>query len=965
MRGKPLKKNRVGIMVLASLTSVSLLGVPAGGQANPPIGGMRRGRIGPAYWTTGNGRRLRPEGRMTQVGDLPTGGALTRDGRFYWAVDSGHGQNDVRVVDVTTGAVVQVLPLPGAYGGIAFSPDGATAYVSGEPRGRSTPSGPTVANAGDAVHVFAVDAISGRGTESPPIQLPPTSGGTAQTQGGPLGWPEGLNVTPDGRRLLVALNQADALAIVDLADPAHPTRLVHVGRFPYGVAADPDGLRAYVSNELDGTVSVVDLAAGSVVASIGVGGTKGDLEAHPEALIADPHRHLLYVAVTSRDLVEVIDTSTRTVVHSVSVARQNTLGTAPVGLALSPDGTTLYVADSGEDAIAAISLTERSRHGDRDRGAIPGLRAFELIGRLPTAAYPSAVAVTPDGRRLVWLAAKGLGAGPNPDYGVHWANSGAAPYGSYVIDKLLGDVGVLGRPTDRMMRRLTRLADDQVRPALKRWFGESWLSWFVESLLTGAGVADRHRAPVDTPVQGRDGGPSHQIKHVFYVVRENRTYDQIFGSVPRGDGDPSLEVVDDNGRPGPAGGVTPNAHSLARTFPLLDHFYADSEVSTDGHVITSSSYAIDFVQKALHADYSGRGRVNNAGEFPETFPPNAFVFDQAVRQNVSFRNFGEFSAGVTDDGRPTFPAVHAGQDFGYPFRFGCDGTYPNFACSTDSGHPGQVGDPATSRFDYFQQRFNDWLAGGADQVPSLVYLTLPNDHTNGVAAGKPTPKALIADNDLGLGQLVQLISHSPIWHDSAIFVVEDDSQDGADHVDAHRMPAFVISPYARRGAVIHNRYDQYSVIRTIGLMLGMRPLSLFDSLAAPMYEAFSTRPDNTPYDAIQPEQPLDERPPPMQAAASTRGTTRGTTTTVTFGGNSDARGLADQLPFDQVDLVPQALSDDVLWHSVYGWSSTPPTPGPGASQAEELRARVAVEAYARQRDIAKALQGMSAPDAAG
>ncbi len=913
----------VGLTLLIAFVA-SALGVTTastGPASSRSHRGVRRGEIGPSLLLTANGRHLRPAGRLTEVGDFPTGGALTHDGRFYWAVDSGHGKDGVHVVDVATGAVVQVLPLPGAYGGIAFSPTGKVAYVSGEPLGSAESYGPTVANAGDAVHVFEVDPATGRGTEQTPIQLPPTTGGTAQRQGGDLGWPEGLSVTPDGRTLLVALNQADKLAIVDLTQPAHATQLVAVGNFPYDVAVERHGRAAYVSNELDGTVSVVDLAAKVVVATIGVGGPRGDLEAHPEALLADPRRDAMYVAVTNRDSVVALDTSTRTVARTASVERKQGIGSAPVDLAESPDGRTLFVADSGEDAVAVIAL------GHRPGGRTPN---FGLVGKIPTAAYPAAVAVTPDGAHLVWLAAKGLGAGPNPEYGQNWANSGAAPYGSYVIDKLNGYVGVLERPTDREVRHLTRIADAQVRPENFR------------------------RAPRHTPVVDKHGEPSRQITHVFYVVRENRTYDQIFGSEPRGDGDPSLEVVDDNGVRGPAGGVTPNAHGLARRFPLLDHFYADSEVSTDGHVVTSSSYAIDFVQKALHADYSGRGRVNSAGLTAETYPPNAFVFDQAVRQGVSFNNFGEFSAGLADDGRPTKPAVNAGQDFSYPPRFGCDGTYPNLRCNTDSGHYGEVGDPANSRFDHFQQKFNQWTAGGADHVPSFVYLTLPNDHTNGVAPGKPTPKAMIADNDLALGQLVQLISHDrEVWAHSAIFVIEDDSQDGADHVDAHRMPAFIISPYAKKGAVVHTRYDQYSALRTAELILGLKPLSLFDALATPMYDAFTRRPDFTPYDAIQPEQSLGDRNPVVVASYLD----------TAFPSASDARQLALHLPFDKVDLVPQELSDQVLWHSVYGWAATPPVPGPGASMREHERSTVAVESFRQQRSIIDALEALTPPEA--
>ena len=898
--------------VAAILALVTGGGVAAAGIASAAVG--TSGRVGPAFSLTPSGRHLVPAGRMTTVGDFPTGGALSPDGRFYWAVDSGHGQDDVRVVDVSSGRVLQVMPLPGAYGGIVYAPDGRTVYVSGEPKGDSHPRGPTVADAGDAIHVFSVEPASGHAVEGQPIQLPPTRGGTAQKEGanpasliyqppgpGPssgLGWPIGLGLTADGRSLVAALNQADEVAIVDLANRS--TRLVKVGAYPYGVAVA--GTTAYVSNEYDGTVSVVDVPTGTVTRTITVGITNS----HPEGLLVDAARHTLYVAVTNQDYVAVVDTRTGTVTHRAWVGRREGIGTAPVALAEAPDRSRLYVADAGEDAVAVIALS-----------ASRAAPAFRLLGRIPTASYTTAVAVTPDGRRIVWLAAKGLGAGPNPLYGQFFANSDAAPYGQYVIDMLLGRVGVLATPNAAQLSRLGGQVTAEIHPT------------------------DLSPGPANTPVEAPGGGPSRQIKHVFLIVKENRTYDQIFGSDKRGDWDPALELFDDNGVKGPAGGVTPNAHRLVRQFPLLDHFYADSEVSVDGHIVTSGAYATDFVQKALHPNYSNRGRIANFGQDPVTFPPDDFIFDQAARQGVSFRNYGEYSAGDLpqgDDGRPTYNAVQANTAWGYPIFFGCDnvgvapdGLNNSAVCDQDSGTLGPAGgaDVARSRFDFFQASFDEELA--TDTVPALTYLTLPNDHTNGVQLNYPTPKAMVADNDLALGQLVQMISHSPIWSQSAIFVEEDDSQDGADHVDAHRMPAYVISPWARHGAVVHTRYDQESMLRTIELILGLKPLSLYDGLAEPMYDAFVTgdaKPDLTPYTAVTPTQPLTEL----------------TTTAPT--------GLTAVLPYNDVDLVPQQLFDQVLWHSVYGPRSSPPPPGPNASPAEADRARGAVSAYRQHRSVA-------------
>jgi hypothetical protein len=383
--------------------------------------------------------------------------------------------------------------------------------------------------------------------------------------------------------------------------------------------------------------------------------------------------------------------------------------------------------------------------------------------------------------------------------------------------------------------------------------------------------------------------------------------------------------------------------------------YADSQVSVDGHLITSGGYSTDYVNRALHANYGSRGRIANFGQDPVTFAPNDFIFDQAVRQGISFRNYGEFNAGVTpeaDDGRSTYPQSLTNFLPEYPLFFGCDnagllpapnGTNNRAVCDTDSGTLGPTGTNVThSRFDFFQADFNREVATGT--VPALSYLTLQNDHTNGVQKNYPTPKAMVADNDLALGQLVDLISHSSIWNQSAIFVVEDDSQDGADHVDAHRMPAYVISPWTRHGAVVHTRYDQLSVLRTIELILGLHPLSLYDGLAAPMYDAFTAadrRPDLSPYTAVTPTQSLAE---------------------VT---TSSPRGIDGVLPYNDVDLVPQSLFDAALYRSVFGPSFQPPPPGPDASLAEQDRARGAYTAWLRGDDVGAWLRNNARADREG
>jgi YVTN family beta-propeller protein len=861
---------------------------------------LQTGEIGPSLGITANGRALHPVGRLTTVGNFPTGSALTPDGRFLWVADCGHDSNDVRVLDVASGAVVQTLPLPGCYGGVAMAPDGHHAYVGGTPRGGSPTEGPTQGDQGDVIHIFTVDPSSGQGTEQAPLQLAATSGGSGRVNSLPpvsgvgTAYPEGLAVSPDAKTLVVALNTADSAVIVDLGTLAQT--VVPVGRYPNGVVFDHQG-RAYVSNEYDGTVSVIDTATHSVTATVGgLGGPLGDLASHPEGMVADPVRERIYVAVANRDLIAVIDTKSETVVKLISVRRTQGIGTGPVKLAITPGGETLYSANSGEDAVAAITLTQRT--------TAPRLPPYTVIGRLPTAAYPDDVQVTPDGSQLIWIAGKGFGSGPTE--------------GAYVLDMLIGRVGVLPVPSDQQIREETAVANKQVMPY------------------------NREAQPPGSPIPAPGGGPSQQIKHVFYIVRENRTYDQIFGSDKRGDGAPKLELFDDNGVAGPTGGITPNAHALARTFPLIDHFYMDSEVSVDGHLITTGGVASDYAQKATTANYSGRRGTYDFGIYPVTFPPKFFIFDQAAAQGISFRDYGEQAAGVSPSGdapnRPMFSKVLAGLDPAYPNNLfiGCLQPGNQASCTQDSGLYKGTGKTIAG-----QSRFNEWYPQFQEQVtkgtvPTFTYMILPNNHTNGTTPKDFTPQAMTAENDLALGQIVDAISHSSIWPQSAIFVQEDDSQDGSDHVDSHRSPAFVISPWTRHGAVVHQRYDQYSLLRTVELICGIAPLSLNDALATPMYRAFirgAEQPNNAPFNVIAPTQDIAK----------------------TNGVSAAAAKLSAALPWNRLDAVPQEISDRVLWAAVHGAASHAPPPGPNASLGEHQRAVLISALLSAHRDVRSVL----------
>jgi DNA-binding beta-propeller fold protein YncE len=863
MRGLRGKSRASALALAATLTVVMTAGAAVAAKLESS------GRVGPQYSLLPSGRHLVPQGQVVDLGNYPTGGALTRDGRFYWTVSTGRGINDVRIVSMDKPKVVQVIRLPGASGGIAMDPAHSLAYVSGvadsSHADERTPDG-TPGREGDVIHVFSYDA-SGQATERGTIPVPPSpdapdpqSFPPQDTLNQKLAWPDRLAVSPDGSRLLVPLNLSDAAAVVDV--DTKRVRYVDTGHYPYGAAILPDGKTGLVSNETPGTVSVVDLDSASKIKDIQVGAHLS----HPEGIAVDPHADRAYVALANSDQVAVIDTKSLTVDRTMSTARSEGDGTSPVDPAVTPDGRHLVVAEEGADELAVFGLPD-----------------FSLQGRIPVASTPQAVAVSPAGR-LAWLSARGLDVGPNPNGpNPYEINDDNALSQNYLPAIITGMAGVLDFPSAKRLSSMTLQASAQIRPS------------------------NAQSAPAGTPL--RPDGP---IKHVFYVVKENRTYDQILGDDSRGDGDAALAIF--------GGKVTPNVHALAERFPLLDHVYANSEASIDGHFWTSAGKVSDYVEKNWNQNYGGRGRPYDFGVFSVTWPQNRFVFDQTERQGTSWFNFGEAIAGVvpltdkdrTPDETAAVTAKAAKSDLGAP-----DGCYPNDAFLFKNGiTQNPVSDPTPpagsppnteSRFDCFKQKFNAQVATGA--VPAFTYMILPQDHTQGATAGAFTPRAYVARNDYALGQVVDLISHSPVWKSSAIFVIEDDSQDGADHIDAHRIPAAVISPYARQGAVVHTRYDFLSVIRSFELILGLKPLGLWDNLATPMYDAFQPTPSNDqPFTALEPTWDVNETNPTGTAAAR----------------------MSQGLNLQEPDHVSQRELDRVIWKSVHGDKAEPPPPGPNA-----------------------------------
>jgi len=764
---------------------------------------------------TSQGWQVTPAGQQITLGDRPYGMTISPDGNTLLVSNDGYGTHSLMVVDRASHNVLQIIPYrspEGLYIGVVFSPDGQHAYAS--------------AGSNNKIRVY--DVQSQHLTEREPIMLPTTGAGGKRINP----YPAGLAIAPDGQTLYVADNLADALSVVDVAKRT-VTATIAVGHNPYGVLLSKDGRTAYVSNWGEQSVSVIDLPSATVRQTVGVG-------THPNALALNPQSNEIYVANSDSDSVSVLDGFTSRVSRNIDLAPLDgaPVGSSPNALAIAPDGDTLYVANAGNNDVAVIRLAERPAASAPLSALVQAARngaGDSILGRIPTAWYPTALTLAADGKTLYVANAKGLGAGPN----------GGTQKG-YIGSMMKGTLSVIPVPDGGQLARYSQQVAINNAPQ--------------DRAVAMAQVKD------GWAVIPRRAGTHSPIQHVFYIIKENRTYDQILGDLGRGNGDPSLAIF--------GAAITPNQHQLARQFVTLDNFYADSEVSADGWNWSTAAYANTYVQKNWPQNYSGRNRPyefegGNLATSPGRDPQQGYFWDLLETAHISYRNYGWWL-----DGKVTEPELmrHTDMEFtGWNLRL-----------------KDQV------RVDQWLKEFRVYEANG--QLPSVELLRLPNDHTAGTGANSLTPSAMVADNDLALGRLVEAVSHSRYWATSAIFVVEDDAQSGNDHIDAHRTAAQVISPYTQRGTVDSTFYDTSAMLRTMELIVGAPPMTQFDAAATPMVNAFTNRPNLTPYTARIPAQSLDEKNGPAAPMAA----------------------VSAKLDFTREDRVPDALLNEIIWKSLRG-----------------------------------------------
>ncbi|MDQ2798135.1 MAG: beta-propeller fold lactonase family protein [Armatimonadota bacterium] len=715
------------------------------------------GTLLPSGWV------LHPAGRQIPIGDMPLAMCLSPDGRRLLVSTGGFRPCQIVSINTDDEQVQVTQTLDQTWEGMAFGPAGDTLYVSGGGRGLLWRFG-YIKSGGDLIRQEPLSVADLKGRPAPYSR---------ESAAGANAWVAGPAFGQDGTLYALNVPSATLYALDPETGKAKATALT--GDHPNAVAVSPDGREVWVTNQGGGAVSVFGAGTLAKVAEIPVG-------KQPVALLFSPDGKRLYVADSGSDSVSVLDTASYTVRQTIrtSLFPQSPTGSTPDALALSPDARTLFVtnADNNDVAVIDVSAKDESR----------------VLGFIPTGWYPSALALSLNGKTLYVGVGKGLHFAPNA--------TATNPYTQtdpidgrkydYIGGLLNGAVSVVPVPNPHQLYSYTRQVMANTPGAIQK-----------------------------TAQLGVSVLPTlHKIKHVLYVIRENRTYDQVLGDIQSGNGDPNLTIF--------GAQTTPNAHALAAHYTLLDNLYANGEVSEDGHKWCDQAYVTDYIEKAWPNSYSGRGEPDGDARVADS--PAGAIWDNCRRHGLTYRSYGEAADfKSTPDAPPTFVgdkglAGHVNLEWSkFPFGVGRD----------------------TQRAQLFLAELHQ--AEKTGQWPQFMVAWLPEDHTKGLTAGAFTPTAAVASNDQALGMIVDGISHSRFWRDTAIFVIEDDAQNGPDHVDAHRTVGLVISPYVKRNTVDSTLYTTASFIRTMEMILKLPPMTQYDRAAPPLFGAFTPQPDMTAY----------------------------------------------------------------------------------------------------------------------
>lgn len=768
----------------------------------------------PQPLTLPNGWKISPAGRSFPLGDLPLNVAVGKSGRYAAVTNNGQSTQQIQLIDIKAAKVVDSLIIEKSFYGLQFSADEKKLYASGGHDNR--------------IMVYAVEG--GKLQKSDIITL-------GKPWPNRIG-PSGLALDEARGRLYVVTREDKQLYVVDLKTKS-VIKQYGLDAEAYDCKLSKDGRELFITCWGCDKLLSFDLIQNTWKQSVHVGD-------NPNEMLQSPDGKRLYVCNANDNTVSVIDLSTRKVIETLDAALypNSPSGSTTNSLALDPQGKQLFIANADNNAVAVFDVSVAGKSMPK--------------GFIPVGWYPTAVRFI--GNKL-WVAnGKGMTSKANP-FGPsplrkreevihHGFETKPGDQVEYIAGLFKGSMSIIDLPGQPLLDQYTRAVYRNSPYSLQK-----------------TAVADSLAPGFPIPVKKGQVSP---IKYVFYVIKENRTYDQVLADVKGGNGDTSLLLFGKN--------ITPNQHALAESFVLLDNFYVNAEVSADGHNWSMGGYANDYLEKTWPSSYGGRGGTyGGEGEREIANNKGGFIWDQCRRYGVSYRTYGEFA----DEEKANIPSLvnHYSK------------TYPGYDLSIKD----------TLRFRIWKTEFDSLLNSGA--VPQFNTIRFGNDHTEGVRLGRPTPFAHVADNDMAVGMFIEHLAKSPIWNETAVFILEDDAQNGADHVDAHRSPAYLAGGFVKRGFVDHTMYTTTSMLRTIELILGLAPMTQYDAAATPMWRCFDSTAKPFDFRAIVPAVDMNQKNTTM----------------------NEWQRRSEKFNFAKEDSNNDVEFNKVLWHGIKG---DVPFPGP-------------------------------------
>ncbi|RKR82426.1 YVTN family beta-propeller protein [Mucilaginibacter gracilis] len=759
-----------------------------------------------------NGWKLSPAGRALPLGDLPLNIQLSLSGRYLAVTNNGQSTQSLQLIDPKNEKQLDEMVMGKAWYGLAFSRDEKKIYASG----------------GNDNCILTFQIQNNKLGKPDTIKL-----------GAP--WPKnkicatGITVNKSDNRLYTVTKEDSSLYVIDPIS-RQVLKQVKLPAEAYSCVLSPDEKILYISIWGGDEVACYNTITNALT-YIKTGN-------HPNELILNKKGTVLFVANANDNSVSVINTVTGNTVELISTALYPTTltGSTTNGLALSADEKTLYIANADNNCLAVFDVSK------------PG--SSQSLGFIPVGWYPTNLKTL--GNKILVANGKGFTsmANPNGPKPIKKTDNSGYKKGAtntkeqYIGGLFKGTLSIIDAPTPQDLKAYTK------QVYLNTPFNDK-----IAALAPGE---------EGNPIP-RTRDQKSPIKHVFYIIKENRTYDQVLGDMAEGNGDTSLCIFGKK--------VTPNHHAIASEFVLLDNFYVDAEVSADGHNWSTAAYATDFIEKTWPTSYGGRGgNYDSEGTRKIGDPRDGYIWDYCKRAGISYRTYGEF----VDDGKPNIKALQG------------------HFCEQSPGFDLQIKD--LKREAVWAHDFDSLLTANA--VPQFNTIRISNDHTSGQKKGAISPIAAVGDNDLAIGLFIEHLSKSPIWKESVVFILEDDAQNGSDHVDAHRSPVFVAGPYVKRNAAIHQMYSTSGVLRTIELILGLPPMSQYDASAVPLFDCFTNKPDFSPYIAKPAQVNLEQR-------------------NVASNGSSKR---SQSFNLTKEDAVPDLVLNEVIWKSVKGENSVMPAP---------------------------------------